>query len=74
MAKSVNGFIAKVKDKNIGSINKIATKLAEKGCMIESILPVIGVISGSAPENTDPVNLKIEGIEHIELNKNIKTK
>ncbi len=74
MKASRISFVLKVREEKIGEIKEIAGELTNMGCRIENILPLIGVISGSAPANIDPKELKIEGIKYVEINKKVKTK
>jgi hypothetical protein len=73
MKKSgMKNFIAAVSDNYFNRIDDVADRLRKHGCEVEQILRITGVIIGRVSHTTDLRNLKIEGIEAIEIRKGIR--
>ena len=66
-------FIASINERNIDDIKNIAHELEIIGCFVDSILPITGIITGSTSSDTSIDQLKIDGIENIEISKEIQS-
>jgi hypothetical protein len=64
-------FIASVKDDRIADIKSIANDLKQLGCEITNILSFSGIITGEVLPNLSLTDLKIDGIETVELDRTI---
>jgi len=62
-------FIASVQEDRVPDIRDIAESLKDLGCNITRILGLSGVIVGIANAGIPLETLKIDGIQHIELDK-----
>lgn len=65
-------FIASVKDNHLDDIQSVARELEDRGCRIIRVTRLLGIISGSVEDNRSLDQLKIEGIDQIEIDRNIK--
>ncbi len=65
-------FIASVQNDHLDHIEEVARKLRIKGCEINQILPITGVISGSVNIGQNFDELKVEGIAAIEKQRIVK--
>jgi methylmalonyl-CoA mutase cobalamin-binding subunit len=65
-------FIASVHDDYLDKMDQVAERLREKGCRINQILRVSGVISGSASHLYGLDELRREGIASIEKQRTLK--
>jgi hypothetical protein len=59
-------IILTVADHKIGAIDKLADELRSKGMQVDRVLPITGVIAGSAPTKRLPALRKIDGVLSIE--------
>jgi hypothetical protein len=67
MANDPIKFIASVEDSEIKNIQEIAEKLRKRGCKINHILSITGVITGETSGKEDSLEeMKVKGIKHIE--------
>jgi len=66
------GFIAAVRDEYTGRMEEVAEHLREKGCEIKQVLKLTGVITGRIDKGASLKDLKIEGIESVEIQKKIR--
>lgn len=66
-------FIASVERGSVPQIEQIARNLQDKGCTIHRILKLSGIISGcSSGKEKDLQELKIQGIRHIEEDRQVR--
>lgn len=65
-------FIASVKEERLNDIKHIADQLASLGCEITNVLSFSGIITGEALSQLSLSDLKIEGIQSIEIEKTVK--
>lgn len=73
MKKKVKqSFIASVEDDYMDQIGEIADQLRSKGCEINEVLEITGVITGKAKIQVNFDDLQIEGIASIEEQRVIK--
>jgi hypothetical protein len=72
MENSKIKFIASVRDDRINDIKSIAKKFVKMGCEIDNILSFSGVITGSTTQNVSLSDLKIDGIKHVETDRQVK--
>jgi DUF4097 and DUF4098 domain-containing protein YvlB len=65
-------FIASVEDNQQHEIHSIAKKMEEKGCQINNVLSLTGIITGSTTTCKSLEELKIEGVKHIEEDRTVR--
>ena len=65
-------FIASVKNNHLDDIQSVAQELENRGCRIIRVTRLLGIITGSVEENQSLEQLKIEGIDQIEIDRKIK--
>lgn len=65
-------FIASVQDQYLKDIQSLANEMEEKGCTIIRVTQLLGIISGSVEEGQSLEQLKVEGIDQIEIDRKIK--
>lgn len=65
-------FIAAVQNDHLDHIEEVARRLRIKGCEINQILPITGIISGSIDAGQNLDELKVEGIAAIEKQRTVK--
>lgn len=73
MAKSKLNFIASVESGRIADMEVIAKNLAALGCHIDNVLPFSGIIVGSTSSVSSLNDLMIEGVKHIEPDRDVKS-
>lgn len=73
MAKNQTKFIASIEQKEVKNIKDIAENLRKKGCKIENVLSLTGIITGEFPGDESALQqLKIKGIKYIEEDGEVK--
>jgi hypothetical protein len=73
MGKTVKqNFIASVRDDHMDQIEQIADKLRSKGCEINEVLELSGVITGKVSQRVNLDDLLVEGIASIEKQRVLK--
>ena len=72
--KTKQSFIASVHDDYMDQIEQIADKLRLKGCEINDVLVLSGVITGKAKQQVKLDDLHVEGIASIEKQRVVKKK
>ena len=65
-------FIASVKNNHLDEIQSVAQELENKGCRIIRVTRLLGIITGCVEDNQSLEQLKIEGIDQIEIDRKIK--
>ncbi|MFO7826618.1 MAG: hypothetical protein R6V72_21980 [Cyclobacterium sp.] len=66
-------FIASIERGSESQIEQIAKDLQDRGCTIHRILKLAGIISGcSSGKEKDLQELKIQGIRHIEEDRQVR--
>jgi hypothetical protein len=65
-------FIASVNDQNIQHTKAIVELLKKKGCMINDVFEGIGTISGSVDDKIGIDELKVTGIDAVEVQRKVK--
>ena len=68
----MKSFVAAVDENYLNRIEDVADRLRTRGCKIENILKLTGVITGRVSLTTEIAELKIEGIESVEVQKKIR--
>jgi hypothetical protein len=71
---NMQNFIASIHDDYIDQISEIAEKLKDKGCEIDYILEISGVITGKADQKINLDDLYVDGITSIEKERILKKK
>jgi len=66
MAKKLTSIVVMVTDDKLGSINQVADQLVAKGMKVNQVLPITGVISGSAPATKMAALEKVNGVMSVE--------
>jgi|GEM_PF-1505952 len=64
-------FIASVKNNHLDDIQTLAKQLEERGCRINLITKMLGIISGSVEDGHAIDQLKIDGIDKIEIDRKL---
>ncbi|MBN2613899.1 MAG: hypothetical protein JXB00_20240 [Bacteroidales bacterium] len=67
-------FIASVHDDYMDRMDQIADNLRSKGCEIDEILKLSGVITGHTKQNLNLNDLNIEGVASIEKQRVLRKK
>ena len=55
-----------VSDEAVKNINELADKLTKKGMKVDRVMPITGVIAGSAPPKKLPSLKKVAGVTSVE--------
>ena len=66
LPKKLQSIIVTVADEALKDINELADKLAAKGMKVDRVLPITGVISGSAPSQKLSSLKKVAGVSSVE--------
>jgi hypothetical protein len=65
-------FIASIKEESLSNTKEIAGQLKAMGYTIHDVFEELGTITGSTEKKSLITELKIDGIEAIEVQKNVK--
>lgn len=65
-------FISSIKDASLSDTKQIASTLKSMGYTIHDVFEKLGTITGSAEKKNQIQGVKIDGIEAVEIQKNIK--
>jgi hypothetical protein len=66
LPKKLQSIIVTVADEALKNINELADELAAKGMKVDRVLPISGVISGSAPSQKLSSLKKVAGVSSVE--------
>ena len=66
LAEKSQSIIVTVADEAIKNITELADKLAAKGMKVDRVMPITGVIVGSAPPKKLPSLKKMAGVLSVE--------
>jgi hypothetical protein len=66
MSKKLKQIIVIITDNMLKDIHQVADQLASKGMKVDRVMPVTGVIAGSAPSTKIPALEKVEGVMSVE--------
>ena len=66
-------FIASIEEDKRNDIQSLAKQLEGRGCHIHTVLTFSGIITGSVEDSASLDNLQVDGIKHIEIDREIKT-
>ena len=66
MPKKSQSIIVTVADEAIDKIDELAEKLTAKGMTVDRVMPITGVISGSAPSSKLASLKKVAGVLSVE--------
>jgi hypothetical protein len=67
-------FIASVKDEYMDRVEEVASRLRDRGCEINSIMKLTGIITGRIEDERDLKQLRVEGIASIEKERTLRKK
>ena len=59
-------LILNVSDDHLDAIDEIAARAASVGFDVEGVLPILGMITGSAPDDREAVLKEIPGVASVE--------
>jgi len=65
-------FIASVKNNHLEEIQSLAKQMEEKGCKITLVAKLLGVISGTVEDEQSLGNLTMDGIDKVEIDREIE--
>lgn len=68
----MKSFIAAVTDDHSDRMEEVADRLREKGCKINQILKLTGIITGRVSLSTPLNDLIIKGIKSVEIEKKLR--
>ena len=66
LPKKLQSIIVTVADEALNNINELADELAAKGMKVDRVMPLTGVISGSAPSQKLSSLKKVAGVSSVE--------
>jgi MoaA/NifB/PqqE/SkfB family radical SAM enzyme len=65
-------IVISVDDEHLEKILEVAASLRAAGMTVENIMPEVGVISGSIDYEKSEALSDIEGVEYVEISRNLK--
>lgn len=71
-ATAKKNFMASVEEGYTDRIEEVAGRLRDKGCEIKQILKLTGVITGKIDHRIPLAELKIEGIQTVEIQRKVR--
>lgn len=65
-------FIASINNNYLEDIQSVAKQLEDRGCKVKRVMKVLGLITGTIEDQKSLDKLQIEGIDRIEIDREVR--